>query len=60
MRTTLFFTMLLTVAILFHGSCSIFHSAVPSIPGPGGINPTRSIRPYTTFELDQIRQQAKR
>ncbi|XP_052069684.1 glutamine-rich protein 2-like isoform X6 [Mytilus californianus] len=33
---------------------------VPSLPTHNGLHPTRSPRPYTTFELDQIRQHAKR
>ncbi|XP_022314959.2 uncharacterized protein LOC111119255 isoform X7 [Crassostrea virginica] len=33
---------------------------VPSLPTTNGLPPTRSPRPYTTFELDQIRQHAKR
>ncbi|XP_048760460.1 glutamine-rich protein 2-like isoform X1 [Ostrea edulis] len=33
---------------------------VPSLPTNNGLPPTRSPRPYTTFELDQIRQHAKR
>ncbi|XP_053385599.1 myosin-3-like isoform X3 [Mercenaria mercenaria] len=33
---------------------------VPSLPSQMGLNPTKSPRPYTTFELDQIRQHAKR
>lgn len=32
---------------------------VPSLPTTNGLPPTRSPRPYTTFELDQIRQHAK-
>ncbi|KAJ8317816.1 hypothetical protein KUTeg_004630 [Tegillarca granosa] len=32
---------------------------VPSLPTNTGLPPTRSPRPYTTFELDQIRQHAK-
>ncbi|XP_071129013.1 glutamine-rich protein 2-like isoform X9 [Mytilus edulis] len=32
---------------------------VPSLPTHNGLHPTRSPRPYTTFELDQIRQHAK-
>lgn len=32
---------------------------IPSLPSQQGLNPTRSPRPYTTFELDQIRQHAK-
>lgn len=32
---------------------------VPSLPTHNGLAPTRSPRPYTTFELDQIRQHAK-
>lgn len=32
---------------------------VPSLPAQMGLNPTKSPRPYTTFELDQIRQHAK-
>lgn len=32
---------------------------VPSLPSHNGLHPTRSPRPYTTFELDQIRQHAK-
>ncbi|KAK3593627.1 hypothetical protein CHS0354_025520 [Potamilus streckersoni] len=32
---------------------------VPSLPNQSALPPTRSPRPYTTFELDQIRQQAK-
>ncbi|KAK3090824.1 hypothetical protein FSP39_014944 [Pinctada imbricata] len=33
---------------------------VPALPTHSGLPPTRSPRPYTTFELDQIRQHAKR
>ncbi|KAL4240996.1 Glutamine-rich protein 2 [Mactra antiquata] len=33
---------------------------VPSLPSQQGLIPTKSPRPYTTFELDQIRQHAKR
>ncbi|XP_067671286.1 glutamine-rich protein 2-like [Haliotis asinina] len=33
--------------------------AVPSLPSQNGLPATRSPRPYTTFELDQIRQNAK-
>ncbi|KAL3876979.1 hypothetical protein ACJMK2_034749 [Sinanodonta woodiana] len=32
---------------------------IPSLPNQSALPPTRSPRPYTTFELDQIRQQAK-
>ncbi|XP_013414944.1 uncharacterized protein C16orf96 homolog isoform X2 [Lingula anatina] len=32
---------------------------IPSLPAPGALPPTRSPRPYTTFELEQIRQHAK-
>ncbi|XP_021348670.1 glutamine-rich protein 2-like isoform X2 [Mizuhopecten yessoensis] len=32
---------------------------VPSLPSHSGLAPTRSPRPYTTYELDQIRQHAK-
>ncbi|XP_064602081.1 uncharacterized protein LOC135468010 isoform X1 [Liolophura sinensis] len=32
---------------------------VPSVPGNNGLPGTRSPRPYTTYELDQIRQHAK-
>lgn len=32
---------------------------VPSLPAQMGLNPTKSPRPYTTFELDQIRQHGK-
>lgn len=32
---------------------------VPSLPAQSGLPPTRSPRPYTTFELEQIRQHAK-
>lgn len=38
----------------------IIYSPVPSLPTTNGLPPTRSPRPYTTFELDQIRQHAKR
>lgn len=38
----------------------IVYSPVPSLPTTNGLPPTRSPRPYTTFELDQIRQHAKR
>jgi len=31
----------------------------PTIPASSNLPVTRSVRPYTTFELDQIRQQAK-
>lgn len=33
--------------------------AVPSIPASAGLPATKSVRPYTSFELDQIRQQAR-
>ncbi|XP_046359382.2 uncharacterized protein LOC124137222 isoform X2 [Haliotis rufescens] len=33
---------------------------VQSLPSQNGLPPTRSPRPYTTYELDQIRQSAKR
>ncbi|XP_064621949.1 uncharacterized protein C16orf96-like isoform X2 [Lineus longissimus] len=32
---------------------------IPALPGQPGLPGTRSARPYTTFELEQIRQQAK-
>ncbi|XP_039267414.2 glutamine-rich protein 2-like isoform X3 [Styela clava] len=32
---------------------------IPSIPATAGLPATKSVRPYTSFELDQIRQQAK-
>ncbi|XP_078483875.1 uncharacterized protein LOC100186493 isoform X4 [Ciona intestinalis] len=32
---------------------------VPSIPATAGLPATKSVRPYTSFELDQIRQQAR-
>ncbi|WAQ96893.1 QRIC2-like protein [Mya arenaria] len=32
---------------------------IPSLPAQQGLNATKSPRPYTTFELDQIRQHAK-
>ncbi|KAK2162512.1 hypothetical protein LSH36_97g05033 [Paralvinella palmiformis] len=35
------------------------HGPVPSIPAPTALPATRSTRPYTTFELDTIRQHAK-
>lgn len=38
----------------------VVYSPVPSLPTTNGLPPTRSPRPYTTFELDQIRQHAKR
>lgn len=39
---------------------SFFGRPIPSIPAPGGLPPTRSSRPYTTFELEQIRQHARK
>jgi hypothetical protein len=33
--------------------------AIPSIPQTAGLPATKSVRPYTSFELDQIRQQAR-
>jgi glutamine-rich protein 2 len=32
------------------------NSAIPSLPADRGIRPIQTPRPYTTFELDQIRQ----
>lgn len=32
---------------------------IASIPGAAGLPATKSVRPYTSFELDQIRQQAR-
>lgn len=32
---------------------------IPSIPATAGLPASKSVRPYTSFELDQIRQQAK-
>ena len=33
---------------------------IPSIPAPASLPANKSMRPYTTYELDNIRQQAKR
>ncbi|XP_074647627.1 uncharacterized protein LOC141903415 isoform X2 [Tubulanus polymorphus] len=35
------------------------HGPIPALPGQSGLPGNRSSRPYTTFELEQIRQQAK-
>ncbi|XP_052261958.1 glutamine-rich protein 2-like isoform X9 [Dreissena polymorpha] len=32
---------------------------IPSLPAQQGLNPTKSPRPYTTFDLDRIRQHMK-
>lgn len=41
--------------------CFIGHcSPMPSIPNPSALPTSRSARPYTTFELDHIRQHARR
>ncbi|BFZ03678.1 hypothetical protein BsWGS_06718 [Bradybaena similaris] len=36
------------------------HAPIPSIPSNYGLPKFKSTRPYTTFELEQIRQQARR
>lgn len=40
--------------------CFLFFRQLPSLPVNQGMRPIQSPRPYTTFELDQIRQYQKR
>ena len=42
--------------VLFLTNAAFTFSPNPALPQTPGLPPSRSGRPYTTFELDQIRQ----